>query len=85
MKFAVQSAASLRAISARLAEASELLRVAAQACEATEPVKDDAGKVVPKGNERCAHTNASSAYALVTRADGVLAGVVAVLASEAWS
>ena len=85
MKFAAQSARSLRAVSARLAEASERLRVAAQACEATEDPKDDAGAVIPKGNERRAYDNGRAAHDLVIRSTEVLFGVMGVLASEVRS
>jgi hypothetical protein len=76
MKFGTQMAGSFRAISARLADAAEHLRLAAQACEATEDPKDDAGHVMPHENARRAQENARAAQALVSRAGPMLGAVI---------
>ncbi|MFI4978304.1 MAG: hypothetical protein ACHQC8_06510 [Solirubrobacterales bacterium] len=66
-------------MSLRIAEASENLRVAAQALEATEDPKDDAGKVMPNENARRAFVNANAAWDSVIRACAMLSPVIVII------
>jgi len=79
MMFGKEMAGSFRAISARLADAAEHLRIAAQAVETTEDPQDDAGKVMPHENLRRARTNARAASDLVNRAGPLLDNVLNML------